>query len=134
MGEKTPFVSIPFAFWWFFTTTTTVGYGDFSPTTTMGMVIAVLTSYIGIILLALPVTIVGGNFSQEYEKWVDEAEAMESARTVARRKSQMELYHPHALNSVAENDNVMENAPAARLPPITKVGNGNKVAPERTEA
>jgi len=122
--EVTPFVSIPFAFWWFFTTTTTVGYGDFSPTTTAGMIVAVLTSYIGIILLALPVTIIGGNFSAEYEAWIDEAEAMETARIVARRKSQMEIYHPEAL---AKAPAACAGAPAAALPPIK--GGGAKIAP-----
>merc|ERR1711871_1412580 len=89
--EVSPFVSIPFAFWWFFTTTTTVGYGDFSPTTTGGMVVAVLTAYIGIILLALPITIIGGSFSSEYEAWIDEASAMEDARLQARKRSIMDL-------------------------------------------
>merc|ERR1719453_1115085 len=74
--EVTPFRSIPFAFWWFFTTTTTVGYGDFFPTTTAGKFVGVLTAYFGIILLALPITIVGGNFAKEYDKWMNETEML----------------------------------------------------------
>jgi len=70
--EETPFVSIFYAFWWFFTTATTVGYGDDVPTTTAGRIVGVITFYTGIILLALPVTIVGGSFSKFYPDWVKE--------------------------------------------------------------
>ena len=64
--ELSPFRSIPFGFWWFFTTTTTVGYGDFYPTTTAGKFVGGATFFAGIVLLALPITIIGGNFSRFY--------------------------------------------------------------------
>lgn len=70
--EPSPFRSIPSSFWWFFTTTTTVGYGDFVPTTAGGKCVGVLAFFAGIILLALPVTIIGGNFSLLYSKWMQE--------------------------------------------------------------
>eukprot|EP00937_MAST-01D_sp_MAST-1D-sp2_P000785 g785.t1 len=70
--EPSPFRSIPGAFWWFFTTTTTVGYGDFYPTTTAGKLVGISTFFAGIILLALPVTIIGGNFSMLYSQWMEE--------------------------------------------------------------
>ena len=113
--EVSPFVSIPFAFWWFFTTTTTVGYGDFSPTTTGGMVIAVLTAYIGIILLALPITIIGGSFSSEYEAWIDEASAMEDARSQARKKSimDMEMVQGKKSNGASVHPETVAAGPAA---------------------
>merc|ERR1712110_1171266 len=72
MGEPSPFVSIFRSFWWFFTTATTVGYGDDYPTTTEGRIVGVLTFYTGIVLLALPITIVGGTFSKYYPDWVKE--------------------------------------------------------------
>ena len=68
--EISPFVSIPFGFWWFFTTTTTVGYGDFYPTTTAGKFVGVLTFFAGIVLLSLPITVLGGNFSSRYNNWI----------------------------------------------------------------
>jgi len=70
--EPSPFRSILFAFWWFFTTATTVGYGDDYPTTAGGRIVGVLTFYTGIILLALPVTIVGGSFNKYYPEWLKE--------------------------------------------------------------
>ena len=47
---KKDFTSIPTAFWWCLTTLTTVGYGDLSPTTTIGKMIAGVTSLIGILV------------------------------------------------------------------------------------
>lgn len=65
-----PFTSIPYAFWWFFVTVTTVGYGDDVATTTAGRFVSMVTFYLGIILLALPLTIVGQSFNKFYPSWV----------------------------------------------------------------
>jgi hypothetical protein len=74
--EPSPFKSIPSAFWWFFTTATTVGFGDFYPTTGFGRFVAVLTFYLGIVLLALPITIIGGQFDTHYNAWLKEIQEM----------------------------------------------------------
>jgi hypothetical protein len=68
--EPSPFLSVAHAFWWFFVTANTVGYGDLYPTTTLGRIVGVITSYVGILLIALPITIVGGNFSNHFDDWV----------------------------------------------------------------
>ena len=49
-------------------TATTVGFGDLYPTTTFGKVIGTVTMLSGVLVLALPITIVGSNFAHEYEK------------------------------------------------------------------
>lgn len=72
--EPSPFRSIPYAFWWFFQTVTTVGYGDLAPTTTAGRFVGICSFYAGMILLALPVTILGGNFTKHYYKWTKDLE------------------------------------------------------------
>eukprot|EP00929_Paragymnodinium_shiwhaense_P097687 TRINITY_DN59311_c0_g1_i2.p1 TRINITY_DN59311_c0_g1~~TRINITY_DN59311_c0_g1_i2.p1 ORF type:complete len:981 (-),score=161.87 TRINITY_DN59311_c0_g1_i2:274-3216(-) len=76
--EPSPYQSILYAFWWFFATATTVGYGDDVPTTTLGRSVAVVTFYIGIILMALPITIIGGSFSGYYHEWREIVEAGDS--------------------------------------------------------
>mmetsp|Transcript_10839 Transcript_10839/g.27955 ORF Transcript_10839/g.27955 Transcript_10839/m.27955 type:complete len:958 (-) Transcript_10839:150-3023(-) len=70
--QESPFRSIPYTFWWFFTTATTVGFGDDFPTTTFGRLVAVAVFCTGIILLAMPITIVGGSFSKFYSSWVQD--------------------------------------------------------------
>jgi len=69
--EPSPYVSVLDSFWWFFVTANTVGYGDLYPTTTAGRAIGIMTCYAGILLIALPITIVGGNFSKYYDEWVE---------------------------------------------------------------
>lgn len=46
---------------------TTVGYGDYYPTSMIGHLIAILVMSFGLILTALPVAIIAGNFSLYYE-------------------------------------------------------------------
>jgi len=70
--EPSPFQSILYAFWWFFTTATTVGFGDDYPTTTAGRIVGIFTFYTGIILLALPITIVAERFNAHYPDWIRE--------------------------------------------------------------
>jgi hypothetical protein len=51
-------------------TSTTVGYGDDYPTTTAGRLTAIVAFYFGIVLLALPLTIVGQSFHKFFPAWV----------------------------------------------------------------
>ena len=50
------------------------------PTTVVGRFIGVTVFYCGIILLALPITVIGGNFTVFYHEWVDDAKLEEDIR------------------------------------------------------
>jgi hypothetical protein len=51
---------------WVLTTMTTVGYGDFYPTTKLGKVVGILCFYVGLISLAMPISILSMNFEAVY--------------------------------------------------------------------
>jgi len=70
--DATPFISIPDSFWWSLVTIMTVGYGDHYPTTDLGKVVAAATMIFSLVMLALPVGVMGGNFSQVWSNFDNE--------------------------------------------------------------
>eukprot|EP00931_Biecheleriopsis_adriatica_P005770 TRINITY_DN107255_c0_g1_i1.p1 TRINITY_DN107255_c0_g1~~TRINITY_DN107255_c0_g1_i1.p1 ORF type:complete len:798 (-),score=139.73 TRINITY_DN107255_c0_g1_i1:44-2437(-) len=67
---RSPFDSIPASFWWAIVTATTVGYGDAAtPTTLVGKVVAGVTMLWSLCVLALPIGVIGSNFSQVWEDY-----------------------------------------------------------------
>lgn len=70
--DVTPFESIPSCFWWVVVTQTTVGYGDAFPITSGGKLIGCFAMLTGVLILALPITIIGANFATEYQRSIAE--------------------------------------------------------------
>jgi hypothetical protein len=65
-GGGAQFASIPAAFWWCIVTLMTVGYGDVVPVSAEGKLVAGLTMVASFIILALPISVVGANFTQQW--------------------------------------------------------------------
>jgi len=64
--HRSEFDSIFSAAYWTMTAFTTTGYGDTYPRTAIGRVIACFVMFNGLLLLALPITVISGNFAKEY--------------------------------------------------------------------
>jgi len=60
------FTSIPQTFWWCVVTMLTVGYGDMVPITPGGQLVAGLCMLTSFIVLALPISVVGANFTHQW--------------------------------------------------------------------
>jgi len=77
------FGTVPSTMWWAITTMTTVGYGDCYPITLPGKVFSVITMLTGLIVLALPITVIGNNFVLVNEMFEDDTRALAQSRYVA---------------------------------------------------
>ena len=65
-GGSAGFTSIPRGVYWAIVTVTTVGYGDITPSTTLGQILAVLLMFTGYAIIAVPTGIVGVEVGRFY--------------------------------------------------------------------
>lgn len=63
---ETPFNSIPASAWWCVVTLLTIGYGDVVPFSPIGKVVASVCMVFGLLLLSLPISVIGTQFTQEW--------------------------------------------------------------------
>jgi len=85
--EPSPFDSIPISCWWALVTMTTLGYGDMYPVSPAGKLIAVLCMVAGTMVIALPTTVIGQNFSTVYEFTVQRQKRLAE---IQKRKRELE--------------------------------------------
>jgi voltage-gated potassium channel len=62
------FGTIPDAMWWAIVTLGTIGYGDVVPITAVGKIVAAITIFLGLIMIALPVGIIANAFNEEIHR------------------------------------------------------------------
>jgi voltage-gated potassium channel len=67
-AQPDKFGTIPDAMWWAVVTLTTVGYGDATPITLAGRLVASVTMFMGLMMIALPVGIVATAFAEEIHR------------------------------------------------------------------
>ncbi len=74
-GPKHGFTSIPKSIYWTIVTITTVGYGDITPETVVGQLIATLAMLTGYSIIAIPTGIISAELVQDSWRNRDPAEA-----------------------------------------------------------
>lgn len=70
--DPNPYKSITSSFWWCIVTMSTVGYGDMTPVTTIGKIVGFATVLTGMLVLALPITVIGTNFQKVMKSVIHE--------------------------------------------------------------
>lgn len=81
-GDPNPFGSIPECFWWCIVTLMTVGYGDVVPVTEWGKAVACFAMLVSIIIMALPISVIGAAFTQQWVAYKSQAGVIERSQRV----------------------------------------------------
>lgn len=76
-AEESPFFSTFISMWWVLTTITTVGYGDMFPTTLLGRFVGAAAMILGVVGFAMPISIIGTAFEEEYHRLAAKAGAID---------------------------------------------------------
>jgi len=105
------------ATWWTLVTFTTVGYGDINPQTPVGQYWAAVTMFVGVFFLAMPLSIVGGTFTSEYNNVQNTLAkaAIEKAKTDEQSTAEEEI---EAAKAKAETHDCVEIR-VSELGPVT---------------
>jgi hypothetical protein len=112
-GSENPNVSIFSCFWLMIITITTVGYGDISPSTTLGRIVAICAMIFGIIYTAMPLAIVGSFFFDAYDK---QKKAMQTPNDLAKAvRTKIPKHAEPAIDFYTEGSPESENLSAKQI-------------------
>ncbi|GAO49632.1 voltage-gated potassium channel [Saitoella complicata NRRL Y-17804] len=92
-GSVSPFQSIPGSWYWAVVTVTTLGYGDQYPITNVGRFIACLAALSGMMVIALPTSIIGSNYGREWADY-ERRRTRVRMRELTRRQAQANADDP----------------------------------------
>ncbi|DAZ97010.1 TPA: hypothetical protein N0F65_011925 [Lagenidium giganteum] len=100
--DDNPYMSIASSFWWCIVTMSTVGYGDDVPVTVPGKLVGSVTILTGMLVLALPITVIGTNFQKVMKSVVHQTmnsnvEYLKGKRQLCRDEIQAILQAFHAV-------------------------------------
>jgi hypothetical protein len=97
--EVSPFTSIWTALYWAVITATTLGYGDLYPTTPMGRLLSCLWIFCGIVIVAMPIGILGSQFSSTYEAYKEREEQLRKLNEATAASASRALVSPQRSSS-----------------------------------
>ncbi|NDP26569.1 MAG: ion transporter [Flavobacterium sp.] len=92
-GEENGFTSIPISIYWTIVTLTTVGYGDISPGTPLGQLIASMVMILGYGIIAVPTGIVTAEFTRTNTKTEPEKNLCENCGVANHNPNAKFCYH-----------------------------------------
>lgn len=100
--DPNPYQGIATSFWWCIVTMSTVGYGDMTPVTWLGKVVGCCTVLTGMLVLALPITVIGTNFqkvmkSVMHDTMMSNVDYLKGKRMICRNEIEAILERFHAV-------------------------------------
>ncbi|GMH43552.1 hypothetical protein BSKO_11474 [Bryopsis sp. KO-2023] len=98
LPPETPFRSIPETFWFCMVTLMTVGYGDIVPTTAWGKVVAGVVMVISLLILALPISVIGTNFTTAWMDYKERVRTLGENTVPPNVESLEDMLSTHLLN------------------------------------
>ena len=101
--ERSPFSSIPYSFWWCVVTLTSVGYGDVVPMTLAGRIIATMAMVSSVIILALPISVIGTNFTQTWTEYKERMRDQGDAPAAVAQQAHFSLKSPQLSRLISLN-------------------------------
>lgn len=85
------FTSIPQTMYWAAVTMTTLGYGDLYPSTTVGFWIASAAAIFGVLVIALPMSVIGSTFSEQHQLVKAKARTTVVKEKIAKEKAEQNI-------------------------------------------
>ena len=88
--------------WWSASTLLTVGYGDIYPVTTLGKILGIIISFLGVGMVAIPTGIISAGFVEQYAlvKKITEESAEESIRFIKVRIGKKDAWEGKPIGEV----------------------------------
>ncbi len=99
-GPGSKFTSIPKSIYWCIVTITTVGYGDITPTTVLGQIIATLAMLTGYSIIAVPT----GIFTAEIAHEMAQQRDLRACPNCEKLGHEREAYYCHQCGASLENE------------------------------
>ena len=124
--EQSPFNSIMHSFWWSWVSMCTVGYGDVNPATILGKTFGMIVVVVGVLVIALPVTVIGSNFSTVYHRMNAELEAEARKLATAERRREAESRTVSRQQSGVEGGSVRGGGSVTPSPGISRQGSSRR--------
>ncbi|KAL9655251.1 hypothetical protein ABK040_009025 [Willaertia magna] len=106
-GQTSPFSNIMVCMWFSIVSLATVGYGDVTPITVPGRMIAILTILSGIMIMALPSMAVGGNYSKLLDEYAREMAKRKASGILDEEEDEFDVIEHNQNDSVVVNGMVV---------------------------
>jgi len=108
--EESPFKGSLYGMYWAVVTMTTVGYGDIVATSPAGRFVSCLAALTGLLILALPISVLGNNFNMEYSAFFSHQKKLRKRKMEEASKKLLakKIARERNLNSIAEAEKIVQ--------------------------